>query len=280
MASDPPLSNSGKGSANRRLSDREVESKQRSKSYVHQPLPVTIPVTALYLGIAWMLLLPATVITTRTLCIMLADGVDGSFWFSPAFWHFSLGAVLSIIWFLFLPRPVQLYVWGHEMTHALFVILSGGKVTAFEVSERGGHVLTDRNNIIIALSPYFVPFYSSIVLIIFMICGLFIDMSQHYLLPWGGSFSVLYALFAFIGITWAFHLCFTIWMIGKDQPDLRINGAFFSFVLIVLVNLLVLSGLFIIAAPGYGPGQFVSLWMDTASDCGSAVWSLIRRAGD
>ena len=55
-----------------------------------------------------------------------------------------------------------LYVLGHEFTHALAAMLAGGKVSAFHVSSKGGHVLTDRVNWWIALSPYFVPIYALI----------------------------------------------------------------------------------------------------------------------
>ena len=279
MERKAPVARKPKAGPNRRISAKESEVKLRSRTYTPQHAPLMLPVTTLYLVIAVMLLLPATIVTARALYQMLSGGVDGSFWFSPAFWHFTLGAVLAGGWFLGLPRPVWLYVWGHEMTHAICVLLCGGTVRDFKVDSTGGHVMTDRNNILIALSPYFVPFYSTLVLLAFLICGQFIDMTRHYPLPWGGSFSAMYVLFAAIGVTWSFHLCFTIWMIGKDQPDLRINGAFFSFVLILLINLLVLAGLLIIAAPGYGPGHFASLWLNTASEFLHAIWELITVAG-
>ena len=38
-------------------------------------------------------------------------------------------------------------------------------------------------------------------------------------------------------------------MIARDQPDLKINGTFFSLMVIVLVNLLVISALLILASP-------------------------------
>ena len=47
-------------------------------------------------------------------------------------------------------------------------------------------------------------------------------------------------LFALIGLTWTFHLTFTVWMIFKNQPDLRQNGTFFSLTLIYLVNLVII----------------------------------------
>ena len=52
------------------------------------------------------------------------------------------------------------YVFGHELTHALWVWLMGGRVSRFRVGRDGGHIVTDRNNFWIALAPYFFPLYS------------------------------------------------------------------------------------------------------------------------
>ena len=52
-----------------------------------------------------------------------------------------------------------------------------------------------------------------------------------------------------IGVTWAFHLTFTCWMIPKNQTDLSDQGTFFSLVVIYLMNLLLLSVMLILASP-------------------------------
>jgi hypothetical protein len=56
-------------------------------------------------------------------------------------------------------------------------------------------------------------------------------------------------LYALVGVTWAFHLTFTCWMIPKNQTDLSDNGTIFSLVVIYLINLLLLSAMLIIASP-------------------------------
>src|SRR6516165_1022198 len=63
-------------------------------------------------------------------------------WAGQEFWFFSLGAVLWLIAFFGLPRPILIYVFGHELTHALWVWLMGGRVSRFRVSRDGGHVVT------------------------------------------------------------------------------------------------------------------------------------------
>ena len=106
-----------------------------------------------------------------------------------------------------------LYVFGHELTHALWVLLMGGRVSRFRVGREGGHIITDKNNFWIALAPYFFPLYSILVLALYGVLSLFLNMQ-----PYG---RLLYAL---IGVTWAFHFTFTCWMIPKNQTDLSDNG--------------------------------------------------------
>jgi hypothetical protein len=56
-------------------------------------------------------------------------------------------------------------------------------------------------------------------------------------------------LFGLLGLTWAFHFSFTLWMIPKGQTDLSSHGNFFSWVVIYVLNLALLSALLILAAP-------------------------------
>src|SRR4051812_8987059 len=158
-------------------------------------------------------------------------------WTGEPFWFFSLGAVLWLIAFIGLPRPILLYVFGHELTHAVWVWLMGGRVSRFRVGRDGGHIVTNRTNFWIALAPYFFPFYSILAIAIYGVLSLFYNMQ-----PYG---RILYAV---IGLTWAFHLTFTVWMIPKNQTDLRDHGTFFSLVVIYLMNLVLLSVMLVLAA--------------------------------
>jgi hypothetical protein len=82
----------------------------------------------------------------------------------------------------------------------------GGRVSRFKVGREGGHILTDKNNFLIALAPYFFPLYSILVLALYGALSLFVNLQ-----PYGRL------LYAVIGGTWAFHLTFTCWMIPKNQ---------------------------------------------------------------
>jgi hypothetical protein len=105
------------------------------------------------------------------------------------------------------------------------------------VTRDGGHIVTDRNNFLIALAPYFFPIYSILAIAIYGGLSLFYNMQ-----PWGRL------LYAIIGVTWAFHFTFTCWMIPKKQTDLSDHGTFFSLVIIYLANLILLSVMLVLAA--------------------------------
>ena len=142
-------------------------------------LPTEIPVTWIK-NLAGVLLLPLCVVSTITFFESFASAaLEGAFWKTPEFWFFNLGMALWLIAFWGLPRPVRLYVFGHEMTHALFVYLCGGRVEEFKVTGAGGHVVTDKNNMLISLSPYFVPFYTVIAVLAFILLGAFFDLSHY-----------------------------------------------------------------------------------------------------
>jgi len=201
-------------------------------------------------------LLPLCAILTQTFFTAFARAaVTQHLWTAAPFWFFSLGAVLWLIAFAGLPRPILLYVFGHELTHAVWVWLMGGRVSRFRVGRDGGHILTNRTNFWIALAPYFFPFYSILAIAIYGVLSIFYNVQ-----PYG---RVLYAV---IGATWAFHLTFTVWMIPKNQTDLRDHGTFFSLVVIYLLNLVLLCVMLIIASPHI---TFVSFGADLAKNIGN-----------
>src|ERR1700722_11370436 len=147
-------------------------------------------------------------------------------WGEAWFVSLAVGFATWVAIFALLPRTMWLYVLGHEFTHALAAMLAGGKVTAFHVSSKGGHVLTDKVNWWIALSPYFVPIYALIW------TALWITVNWYYSLrAWQPI------LYFGIGLFWAFHVTFTTSMAHKRQTDLTGQGIVFSFVIIMLFNL-------------------------------------------
>lgn len=200
-------------------------------------LPATVPKRWIKMLVGLFLIPPAWVLSLTFFSAFARTTIHEGFWITEEFWFFSLGVVLFLVAFFGLPRPLWLYVFGHELTHAIWVLIMGGRVHKFHIGRDGGHILADRTNTLIALAPYFVPIYSVLALVVYGICGFFFDVTPYRQL-----------LFAVIGATWAFHLSFTCWMIPKGQPDLHYGGTFFSLMVIYLINLALLAVLLIVAS--------------------------------
>ena len=193
-------------------------------------------------------LLPVCLVLTQTFFTAFARAtVAQRLWAGEEFWFFALGALLWLIAFFGLPRPMLLYVFGHELTHAVWVWLMGGRVSRFRVGREGGHIVTTRTNFWIALAPYFFPLYSILAIAFYGIAGFFVNVQ-----PYGRW------LYAAIGVTVAFHFTFTAWMIPKSQTDLRDQGTFFSLTVIYLMNLLLLSAMLVLASPQITFASFAS----------------------
>lgn len=207
-----------------------------------------------------LLLLPFCAITTRALLNVGASSQDqGTFWrdlvTSEHFLYFGIGCVLMMGWFFtgLLERLfLYFYVLGHELTHALFVYACGGKVGGIHVTADGGYVMTNKSNALIALSPYFVPFWSVVILGISTVIGIFYQIPHHD-----------HALYFLVGFSWSFHLLWTLWMIPRDQPDLKENGVFFSLVVIYLANVVVISILLCLALENLSWGHWSSEFYDS-----------------
>lgn len=212
-----------------------------------------------------MVLLPVCWVTTWTFLKQFSHAtVERGFWQSSQFWYFAVGALVMLGWFwsrICQPAFLYCYVFGHELTHAAFVKCFGGKVLDINWGSEGGYVTTDKTNWVIALSPYFVPFWSSVVVAFYLIAKLFFEIT-----PLGNL-----VFYGAMGATWSFHLAWTLWMIPRDQPDLKDNGTFLSLVLIYFGNLVVLIALLCLAAPAPLESfrEFGNSWVSTAMTWGS-----------
>ncbi len=189
------------------------------------------PVGWIY-ALVGLVMLPWCLAVGRTLWRMIVgspnpfQGMPGS---APA-WYFSGGLIFWLFVCGFIPQPVRLYVLGHELTHALGAWLSGGAARRLRVGKRGGSVMVTRSNVFVVLAPYFVPFYAVLLLAAYFISALFID--PH---PWHRWWM------AALGVSWGFHLTFTVSLLGRPQRDLAVYGVFFSGVMILLFNMLALA---------------------------------------
>lgn len=179
-------------------------------------------------GFRWLaafLLLPVCLGITWALIDLLSRiGRASQFWVPV-----TAGATAWLVIFLSLPKPMWVYVVGHELTHAIWALLCGGKVKRFKASARGGHVVVTKTNLLITLSPYFFPLYACLWVVFFLIGDAL--FGWHPWLPW----------FHFgLGAAYAFHVTLTGHILRTRQPDLESEGWVFSAVIIWLGNATVL----------------------------------------
>lgn len=172
-----------------------------------------------------LLLVPLCIGFTR----QFADAVLSVAYRPLAPYYFTGGALSYIVIHLLFRRPILTYVFGHELTHALFAVLFGGSVKSFHATERGGRVTITRSNFLITLAPYFFPLYTAVVLGVLSAARATDIRGAE---PW---------LIFLAGATFSFHLVLTAVFLGADQDDIREHGALFSYPLIYLFNILFAS---------------------------------------
>lgn len=139
------------------------------------------------------------------------------------------GATCWLVIYLLLPRPMMIYVFGHELTHAIWAWVFGGSVKKFRASADGGHVVVSKSNFLIALAPYFFPVYAAGVVAVFAI--------GHLVWNWRNYLVWFHLL---LGAAYAFHITLTAHVLKTRQSDITSQGYIFSAVVIFLGNVAVL----------------------------------------
>ena len=174
------------------------------------------------------------------------------------------GVVSWVAIYSLLPKPMWVYVFGHEFTHAIWTWLFGGSVKGMKVSASGGYVYVTKDNFLITLAPYFFPLYA------LMVAGVYVLGNR--LWGWSGIYP-LGAFHIILGAAYAFHVTLTWHILQTRQPDITSQGRLFSAVIIFLGNLLVL----LLAIPFLTEqttfGEVFGWWLRDLSGIGSWAWS-------
>ena len=171
------------------------------------------------------ILFPLGWAASRTLYLLLIASSSGS-----VHWALPAGFLVSVVGFFVLPQALRTYVLGHELTHALWGLLLGAKIGRMKVGTSGGYVELSKTNFIISLAPYFFPFYTALVIGLWFGLGCLVETTP-YEVWWLGA----------VGLTWGFHVTFTILMLSQHQPDVHEHGRLFSYAVIYLANLFFVS---------------------------------------
>ena len=176
----------------------------------------------LLIGLA---LLPACWGVTRVLVDAILAAADSNGGLSVEAIALLGGIVAFVFCWLALPHPVRTYVFGHELTHALWGLIFGARPSDVRVSASGGSVKLTKTNLLITLAPYFFPFYTFLVIVTALVTSAFLR-PLPFLPLW----------MSLIGFTWAFHALFTLETLAQRQPDVKLYGRLFSWTFIYVVN--------------------------------------------
>ena len=170
-------------------------------------------------------MLPACWAVTR----VLVDSIIRSVGLVGGFSVESIALLGGMLLFAFLwsvlPHPVKTYVLGHELTHVVWGLLFFARPSRLKVGENGGSVKLTRTNFLITLAPYFFPFYTFVVIASALVVRCFCNP-----LP------CLWLWMLAIGLTWAFHILFTLQTLTVRQPDVALYGRIFSWTFIYIAN--------------------------------------------
>jgi hypothetical protein len=162
--------------------------------------------------------------------------------------YFLWGVASYVVLHLLFYKPMFFYVLGHEAVHAVFAWVMGGKIKSFNVSKDGGSVATDKTNAVIELSPYFVPIYAIVLMIVYFAISY--------------SYNINGAVFFYlIGFALAFHVIMTIEAMKVRQPDILKSGYAFSIVAVYVLNIVIISLLFSLMFKSFSAKHFfIDAW--------------------
>lgn len=173
-------------------------------------------------------LLPLCYVVSRVLVDIITDLHPDSLAAVPVTaWAMIAGFLLWQLTYFLMPRPIRTYVLAHELTHALWGLLMGARVSRLKVRRDSGSVTLSKTNVLITLAPYFFPFYTFLVIAVYAALHPFMAVERYSAL-WLGL----------VGYTWAFHFNFTLDTLMQRQTDIETYGRIFSYTVIYLVNIL------------------------------------------
>lgn len=223
-----------------------------------------------------LLLLPFCLAVSRTLYALIqAIHPSSVAAVSLSAWWLLGGFVFWVVLFFALPRPFRSYVLAHELTHALWGWVMGARIKRLRISKNGGSVTLSKSNFLIALAPYFFPLYTVLVIVAHVGLSLFFDL-RVYEPFWLGL----------VGLSWGFHLTFTISTLFDHQPDIHENGALFSYTLIYFMNVLGIGAWVVMVTPptlasfGTQLGRESLIAWQACAAAAAAVWAFTAEHAD
>ncbi len=163
----------------------------------------------------------AVLISYSQIISLFKENIKNSFFF-------LFGFIFYIIIHLQKNKPKILnyiYIFAHELTHALVGILTGNRVRKIKINSKYGYVsFENKVNKITAIAPYIIPFYNFVIAILYLFFYK-TNTSLHVFLLFNGFFL-------------SFHILNTIDSITINQRDFKESGGrFIATILIILLNI-------------------------------------------
>lgn len=184
--------------------------------------------------------LPMVWVLTRGVLEALAiEAVEGNF-FTEGRIAFAIGCVVMTALYVWKGQAWQiLYIFAHEMTHALVGLLFFARIHKVSVKMTGGFVQLSKTNVLITLAPYCVPFY------------LLVSVILYGLAQWMTIDVIPFWIWAFLfGVTATFHVWYTAnALLAVSQPDTHEYGRFFSWWFILVMNLVFVTLALVVTSP-------------------------------
>jgi len=162
---------------------------------------------------------------------------------------FSIGFVLAVCFVYMKGYIGRIYIFFHELNHAVWSSLAGIPVTDFSLNSKGGHVEVERLNLVATLGPYFfsIPFAGLIIIH----CAIIFLITPNPL--------VLYTEYTAAGFFLGWHVVTSFHVIRLGQTELKRQGLFFSICAIFTIFLF-LNGMFLcILSPNFYLANFFKL---------------------
>jgi hypothetical protein len=172
------------------------------------------------------------------------------------------GMACWVVIYLLLPKPMWVYVFGHELTHAVWTWVFGGRVKRFRATSNGGHVVVTKSNFVVALAPYFFPLYAV------LLVGLF--ATGNWLWHWN-RYAVWFHLL--LGAAYGFHVTLTWHVLKTSQSDITEQGYLFSAVIVFLGN----AGVLLLGIPALTAQVGVLTALRWWFECTAAVFRHLGR---
>lgn len=216
-------------------------------------------------AITGLALLPCCAAVTRTFFFVVSrSGAPGGQILPAAVLAVAGGFALWLGAFLFLPRPVRIYVLAHELSHALWGSAMGARVSGIRVSKNGGAVELSEHNCAVALAPYFFPLYTFASILLYYLASLFTDVRGFY-----------FGWLVLIGFTLGFHFSFTLSALSRQQGDIRRCGRLFSYSTIYLLCALQAALLMALLSDSVGIELFMSRLVSDMADAWTWCLSIL-----